>query len=368
MPSLAPFLTLPLDSKIWPVNSFNIEDNRTLAKFGGMGEQFRTLKLQLETIADDIDDFMDEKPIELSTTTVIDDLDINTNRIEQLRTSYRRVFKELQFLNDDNFEQSIQKQYELKIGEIKVYIKRSNEIRKTLHEQENVKINQEKAAKQWSTNFTINEVQRSIVELRNIFDTDSTDIADDELLRRQSNLPNHLKQLEILSRRFQDMLKVIPSGSLSQIEHNCEGLLDAKDEYVKCFQQDIQFRELKKCKKFNASSLNIKLSKFKGYESSVDIYTFQNNFEKIYEGSTPIKMLPDLLKNNFLEDPSLSLVKSVDDIAEIWQRLKMAYGHPKLMLTKKLADVSKFISMWKQKDPEKLIESLKVNSSTPWKI
>ena len=42
----------------------------------------------------------------------------------------------------------------------------------------------------------------------------------------------------------------------------------------------------------------------------------------------------DVLKNNHLEGAALSLVRSVDDIDEIWQRLKSAYGDPKLLLKK----------------------------------
>ena len=49
-------------------------------------------------------------------------------------------------------------------------------------------------------------------------------------------------------------------------------------------------------------------------------------------------MLPDLLKNNLLADPALTLVKSVDNIDEIWKRLKQAYGSSKLLLHKKLAN------------------------------
>jgi len=32
--------------------------------------------------------------------------------------------------------------------------------------------------------------------------------------------------------------------------------------------------------------------------------------------------LPDLLKNNHLEDPALLLVKNVEDMGDIWKRLK----------------------------------------------
>ena len=115
---------------------------------------------------------------------------------------------------------------------------------------------------------------------------------------------------------------------------------------------------MEKQSKFNNLSLNIKLSKFRGYNSPVDIFTFQRDFEKLYLKSTPKSMLSDLLKNNFLEDPALSLVKSVNDIAEIWIRLKQAYGDSKIMLSKKLAEINNIDVLWKVKTPAKIVEGL----------
>ena len=68
-------------------------------------------------------------------------------------------------------------------------------------------------------------------------------------------------------------------------------------------------------------------------------------------------MLSDLLKNNFLENPALLLVKSVNDIAEIWVRLKQAYGDSKIMLSKKLAEISNIDVLWKV-NPGKIVEVL----------
>ena len=47
-------------------------------------------------------------------------------------------------------------------------------------------------------------------------------------------------------------------------------------------------------------------------------------------------MLSDALKNNFLEDLTLSLVKNKDGINELWKRLITTYGNPKVMLQKKI--------------------------------
>ena len=101
----------------------------------------------------------------------------------------------------------------------------------------------------------------------------------------------------------------------------------------------MESRELHKLEICKASCLNIKLPKIKGYVSAADIFTFQSTFEKLYEKRTPRTMLPDLLINNYLEDPALPLVKSVKDISEIWNRLKLAYCDPKSMLKKNFKQI-----------------------------
>ena len=104
--------------------------------------------------------------------------------------------------------------------------------------------------------------------------------------------------------------------------------------------------------------MNIKLDKFSGYSSETDIYTFQSTFNKIHLQTTPTKLLPDLLKNNFLQGPAHLLVKNIPDINDIWKALKAAYGDTKRLLTKKLQTLSDKDPLYRIKDPEKLIEAI----------
>ena len=54
-------------------------------------------------------------------------------------------------------------------------------------------------------------------------------------------------------------------------------------------------RELHKLETFKASYLNIKLPKFKGCDSAMNIFTFQSTLEKLHEKRTSRTMLPGLL-------------------------------------------------------------------------
>ena len=128
--------------------------------------------------------------------------------------------------------------------------------------------------------------------------------------------------------------------------------------YQKSLCRVIDEREIYKQRSFDESKLNIHLDKFSGYDSTVDIYTFQTNFNKLYLRSTPKKVLPDLLKNNLLKDPAFSLVKSLTDIDDIWKQLKSAYGDTKMLLSRKLHKLSKFESLARVKDPGILTHAL----------
>ena len=78
------------------------------------------------------------------------------------------------------------------------------------------------------------------------------------------------------------------------INQSYKVLIKFKNNYIELSQQEVAKREIKKKEKFQNSNLNIKLSKFCGYGSTTDIYTFQSEFEKIYLQSTPSNLLPDL--------------------------------------------------------------------------
>ena len=53
-------------------------------------------------------------------------------------------------------------------------------------------------------------------------------------------------------------------------------------------------RDLSDEKIKNASLLGIKLSKFKGYQSPLDYYTFKAEFEKFVVPRVQAKLLPDI--------------------------------------------------------------------------
>ena len=177
------------------------------------------------------------------------------------------------------------------------------------------------------------------------------------------NLSKERARVDALSRKYEKLLEIIPTtykekdNVLKLISLSYSSLMKNKKTYEKNLQLQYESRELSKQKAFKTSMLNIDLPKFKGYKSQLDIYSFQDEFEKLYKEQHTKKRLCDLLKNNFLEEPAISLVKSLDNIDEVWTRLQKAYGDSRVLLQHKLGDVRQMCPLHKIKDQEKLKEA-----------
>ena len=94
------------------------------------------LQTQVETIADDIDDFIDENPVnQMSQST--DNLIASLEKINQLRSLFRCKNKELQRSSDD-YESKYGQVFETKMKIIKDFIRDVNDARHKLRIQDYV--------------------------------------------------------------------------------------------------------------------------------------------------------------------------------------------------------------------------------------
>ena len=177
-------------------------------------------------------------------------------------------------------------------------------------------------------------------------------------------LAENLREAERLSVKFQKLLETIPDNYpgkfdiINKLTASYNTVMSCKDNYKITLAKEVKSRELEKVKSFSASSINIKLDKFKGFASELDVYSFRTEFEKIYLKDTPTNKLADLLKHNHLANPALGLVKTLDNITEIWERLEKAYGDPKTILSKLLADVKKMSPVHRLRNSEEIKDGL----------
>ena len=250
-------------------------------------------------------------------------------------------------------KEGFQKQKAAVLLEIKDYINQNNKIRAQIRQGEAThRMNEafeaerrEKDAilqKTRTTDFLLDEVKRMITELTLEYSKsrDYDEVSDEEVIRRNRDMAENANKADKLSMKFQQFLQTIPESYpefndvVAGTKKSYDKVIKEKGAYERFVKSQIQEREILKEDSFKTSYLDIDLSKFRGYHSDLDIFSFQAEFEKLYVRSTPKKMLPDLLKNRHLEDPALALVRRLDDIAEIWARLHKAYGDPRIMLKK----------------------------------
>ena len=177
-----------------------------------------------------------------------------------------------------------------------------------------------------------------------------------ELKKHQEDF--HLELRELIDKVSSFEKFVLPLGDLAnemragvtKMRDECTKFLNTiLDDIVKV----ISARDISEKKMQNAIGLEIKLPKFKGYSSEIDIYTFRAEFKKLVEPFVQKRFWGDYLKKNCLEGVAFNLVAKVEDIDQIWKKLSDSFGSTRLMLQNKLGSLKKF-NLDKLKDDEKI--------------
>ena len=337
-------------------NFNNILDNILLEDT--MSEKRKELHIEGQALSIEISDFIEENYMFQFYSD--DDINRKMQRIEHLRSKYRKIHIELEMIVGEEYCTTYGKQYTSSVNDIKSYIKALNTHIATKKNDEQKSTGDKMDMKLM---FQIDEVNRLISDMEKLYDVNISNESDDNVKRRRDELTINKKEIRKIGEKIQLMYceKIVDDDLLEKVNSvkmRYEKLLHLKENYSEQLIKLVDERDIDKSELFKVSSLNINLQKFKGYESPMDVFTFQSTFDKIHLKTTPKHLLPDLLKNNFLDGQALILVKCIDDIDEIWIRLKAAYGNCKIMLSKKLDEFSKIEGLWKYKQPSKVVEGL----------
>ena len=191
-----------------------------------------------------------------------------------------------------------------------------------------------------------------------------TFVSNEDLKQRKSHLESQSKELKEILCKLQELIGLQPPmQTYNDLKTNYTKLYEQKAEYEKHINLEVKSRELDKLDTFKKSRLNIKLQTFTGFDSPIDIYTFIDEFKKLYSDSVPQSLQAELLKNNHLDKQALSLVKSIDNILDIWDRLKSVFGDKEILLKHKLSELYN-INDPKSKDSMKVIDFLSKITNT----
>ena len=308
------------------------------------------LEIDIMVVIEDINDLIEENP---------DHDDITTSKLEEHRSKLRRMAFTLKQINP---ESKVNIQVVATIEAVKTYIKASKNVKTITKQREDEMKRDELNQKRRSTMFLIDHIHRDLKELTDEYSKQPDKSSDEEIAKWKEDLPRLSMKLDKVAENINAVLKSRINDedhdiSLTNIREQFERLFKLKKAFVLKLDDEIAERDIEKDRNFNTSRLNIKLEKFTGYESKIDFFTFRSQLEKVYLKSTSKRFLPELIKNNFLADQALNLVQNLEDIDVIWERLKDAYGNPKIMLSKRLQKLSSF-EINKSNNPEKVINHL----------
>jgi len=312
--------------------------------------------IELMVIAETITDTINESLVNIMVPDQVADV---INNVNKLRSDLRRTKIKIKISKEilpGEFTEAVEVaeksilDFNKAIQEFKTEIYNSN---KKTHSDETTR-------KEETVQFLLGCVNQSINEMEQIFQRDTLNADSNTLLTWRTEVSS----INTSHKKIQDQYKqcletpVSSTALLTKIKETKESYMKLdtlKQVYNQRLTKEIGDRELDKLADFKKSSLNIKLEKFTGYDS-IDFFTFKTNFEKMHVSSTPTHLLPDLLKNNYLAGPALSMVKSNESIDSIWERLKEAFGNPRVMLSRKLQQIETI--EFQRRDSKKLTSTL----------
>ena len=133
--------------------------------------------------------------------------------------------------------------------------------------------------------FLVQEVKTTTRNLRSTLKTDVKQLSNDEVRERKSGLLKLIKVTKKLPKMVHNLLECsnsVAEDEVDEIMANHSNIRQLKQEYVKDVSNEVKNREITKQELFNKSKLRINLPKFSGYESQLDIYSFQSKFLQIY--------------------------------------------------------------------------------------
>ena len=313
--------------------------------------------LDLMVMSQTVMHIIDEYPIN---NMGLDQVNVVVDKLEKLRMDILKAQMRVN-ISKEELPEDCKLSINQSLLSIKEFMKTAADIKEKLYLRSQ-KLHVDEAIKNERTvAFLLDGVKQSLEEVNGIFQRDTARADSNTLLAWRTEVPATNKTYEKIRENYKQCLEtsITSADLLMTIKETGDRYIklnQAKQDYNNRLVNEISRRELDKLAEFKKSSLNIKLEKFSGYESPIDLYTFQSNFEKMHCSSTPRNLLPDLLKNNYLAGPALTMVKTLESIDSIWERLMEAFGDPRVMLSQKLQEVQTI--EFHKKDSKKLIATL----------
>ena len=297
----------------------------------------------------------------------------NCSRLDALLGDYYTLLSKAKIIFGDDFEEELKgifqeniKLVDDKILKGKEKIKKMVSIAEKNDSAEKSRLEQETRSafireQKFHANVLKKEIEVRCTSIKTSCDhTVLSDMTDHQILERYKNMTSldcemreifdkvtsYSKIAALCDEERDDMLK-------SPLEFQ-EKALNARNTYAKALYTIYKERDISEDKLKSASEINIELSKFKGYESKLDIFSFKSEFEKLVQPKILKRYWVDTLKNNYLVGPAQTLVEKLENLSLVWDKLIEAYGDVKLLLQTKMSNLDKLENLEKIEGDEKL--------------
>ena len=248
------------------LRSISISENlQVMSSEADMKEKIDALTIDESTIAEDIEDYIDENEVDVS--TCIAEIDVKINKMEEFRTSYRKKHKELKLILGSKYEDLYSGNYDRKLSSVKEYIKRANHFKKEMIERKSNADSKIQASKVRSKTFLYEETEKTIRDLNGKFNVSFENMNDEEVANRKGDLPKDIQKLENLSKKIHDILECSESSmeyKIDEIMQRYRQITKLKESYIQCIENEMRNREITKQELFKESKLKINLPKFSG--------------------------------------------------------------------------------------------------------
>ena len=198
--------------------------------------------------------------------------------------------------------------------------------------------------------------------LKDKYELPLSELNDSQILEKETELKSLDSEFSRILDLITELSKNYPHGYaeadsiIRRAEVGKEKLKTLKEEYASTLKKIVCDRDLSKEKVKNSQLLKLDVPKFIGYESKLNFYSFKSEFEKLIAPRITAPLLPDYLKNNYLGGHALEVVRDIDDLDKIWERLKSSFGNVSILLSNKLDKVEKISPLYKTKSDDKFIQ------------
>ena len=169
-------------------------------------EGIQQVAAQIATISDDLDDHIDENPIE-EICNSIEDLDVIIMKTENLRTQYRSKYQEMRISLGNQHKETYEPSYEEKLALIKEYIQKAKDARKNMRHQESSQKEVQKQKQTRSLDFSLKCVADMMDNLKIEFAKSFETTSDEEVSRLSKEQPKQLNEFEEVIRIEKEILE-----------------------------------------------------------------------------------------------------------------------------------------------------------------